>query len=171
MHHQWEFSIHAHSLFHTALSLYKPAKRLADIGCGIRPQNIFPADLTIYVEPYSEYADWLDAHGFHPLVRQTAETFLSKTSPLDCVVLFDVIEHMEKDEGKRALKFAREKAKQVFVFTPHGFQENEGNDKDGKDAWGLGGIEMQRHKSGWYREDFEGWSVFDDGESILAVWG
>ena len=119
-----------------------------------------------------EYADWLEHHGFHPLVRQTAKAFLVKAPPLDCAVLFDVIEHMEKDEGKRVLELAKEKAQQVFVFTPHGFHPNHGNERDdGLDAWGLHGVEMQRHKSGWTAEDFEGWQVFIVGDCLLAVWG
>ena len=132
---------------------------------------MFDADVTIYVEPHPEYADWLEHHGFHPLVRQTAEAFLVKAPPLDCAVLLDVIEHMEKDEGKRVLELAKEKAQQVFVFTPHGFHENHGNDKDGLDAWGLNGVEMQRHKSGWTAEDFDGWHTVVEGGCLLAVWG
>jgi hypothetical protein len=37
------------------------------------------------------------------------------------------------------------------VFTPYGFVSNHYENKDG---WGLRGMEMQEHKSGWIPEDF-----------------
>lgn len=172
LNHQWQISVASHPLFIHALENFNPCQVLADIGCGIRPQNFLTAEKIIRVEPHPEYADWLDAYGFKP-VRKTALQFLQNTDPIDCVVMFDVIEHMTKDEGEKCLALAKEKAKQVFVFTPNGFHENEGNEReDGLDAWGMNGVEMQRHKSGWTPKDFEGWKVITENtESLLAIWG
>ena len=45
--------------------------------------------------------------------------------------------------------------KQIVVFTPLGYLSNH---REGNDAWGLNGQEMQEHKSGWLPEDFgEDW--------------
>lgn len=162
------FREHKHQLFDWAKNLYKPASVLADIGCGIRPQSLFKARKTIYVEPWHEYADWLETHGFVPLVRKTALEFLKEVDPtlLDCIVLLDVIEHMNKDEGLEVLKLSTFLAHQVFVFTPLGFHEN----NDG-DAWGLNGIEVQKHRSGWTPEDFKDWRVSTTDSSLMAVFG
>lgn len=162
----------AHQLFRHALRNFKPCNVLADIGCGIRPQNFLLAHQMIYVEPHPEYADWLEAHGYAP-VRKTALEFLKDTDPVDCVVMFDVLEHMTREDGELCLDLAQEKAKQIFIFTPNGFQPNHGNDReDGLDAWGMNGVWMQEHKSGWTPEDFPDWKVFTENtESLLAIWG
>jgi hypothetical protein len=79
---------------------------------------------------------------------------------VDTVFLVDVIEHLEKEEGRNLLALTEKIArKQVVVFTPLGFMPQ--HHEDGKDAWGLNGADWQEHKSGWLPEDFsEDWQFF-----------
>lgn len=65
----------------------------------------------------------------------------------DAVAMFDFIEHFEKDEAFAVLRRAEEIAtKFVIVMTPTGFVPQ------GPEY----GNEFQRHRSGWFAEDFIG---------------
>lgn len=69
---------------------------------------------------------------------------------VDLVTLLDVIEHFTPEDAASLLDQAeRVAAKRVVVATPRGeFPQ------DGFDAYGLGGEELQRHRSAWQPEDF-----------------
>lgn len=126
-----------------------------DVGAGIRPQTIVRADQIFCIEPYGPYADVLCENGYNVMVA-TAELGLQHIPQADTVVMIDVIEHMEKNEGLRVLARAREIAAQVVVFTPLGFIEQVG------DAWGMGGDIWQRHRSGWMPDEFADCTVLID---------
>lgn len=135
-----------------------------DIGAGIRPFAWYKPRLHICVEPFGPYCDMLSRHPQYSVFRGTAEQALSVLKA-DCVLMLDVLEHMEKDAALRVLEMAKRAAlRQVVVYTPEGFKYQEG------DAWGLGGDEWQRHRSGWIPMDFEGWSIEREGASFFAVW-
>jgi hypothetical protein len=146
-----------------------------DIGCGIMPQNFIVPLLHICCEPYDEYLDYLsrkiklpENKGRDYLVLKMGWQDVVKYFPLksvDTIFLVDVIEHLDKDEGKKLLLATQEIARhQVVVFTPLGFMPQEHH--DGIDAWGLSGAAWQEHKSGWLPEDFEGdgWKFFASKE-------
>lgn len=57
------------------------------------------------------------------------------------VLLLDVIEHLEEDDGLRALAWCRSRGP-VILATPHGFMAQDGGEYD-------------RHRSGWYPEQLE----------------
>lgn len=152
-------------LVSAAMQAMKPAEVLLDIGCGIVPQNYVRPRVHICCEPYGEYVEHLqkkiadmaqkDRHyvvvnmGWHEAVRYFPE------KSVDTVILVDVIEHLEKEEGRKLLQATEKVARrQVIVFTPLGFMPQ--HHGDGKDAWGLNGGDWQEHKSGWMPEDFQG---------------
>jgi len=63
-----------------------------------------------------------------------------KPGSFECVVAFDLIEHLEKSEGLRLLDdMERIASRKVVVFTPNGFLPQ----------GALGGNEHQIHRSGW----------------------
>jgi hypothetical protein len=68
---------------------------------------------------------------------------------VDLVTLIDVIEHFEREEAIELLRQAKAVAgRRVVLFTPRGVFP-----QDGHDAFGLGGEELQRHRSTWEPED------------------
>ncbi|AFB21253.1 methyltransferase domain-containing protein [Rickettsia canadensis] len=150
-------------IFHTKIKEFiSSVSSIMDIGCGIRPQQYIVPDLLICVEPYQGYAEILKKNlsGTNsiiiPLDAKTALTTFSDKS-IDSIFLIDVIEHMPKEIGKEVLiECIRVARKQIIVFTPLGFMPQEVHDTDG---WNLHGGEWQEHKSGWYPEDFPGWSI------------
>lgn len=131
-----------------------------DIGCGIKPQTFFVPRVHICIEPFKQYRDVIK-----PLFpNETHFIFLKKDAleaiktlddnSVDTVFVIDLIEHLEKENGKLLLEEAdRVARKQIIVFTPLGFYPMHYK-KGENDAWGLDGIEMQEHKSGWLPEDF-----------------
>lgn len=138
-----------------------PARMLVDVGAGMRPATWHPAEHHICVEPCSAYADALAANGFS-VIRARAVDALAEFRAADRVLMLDVIEHMDREEGARALALAAGVARHVLVYTPYGFVEQT------NDAWGMGQHEWQRHRSGWMPEDFPGWRIFRAREGFAA---
>lgn len=151
-----------------------------DIGCGIVPQNYIKPDVHICCEPCLEYVEHLQRFIATTEPRDRSYVILSigweeavRAFPfksVDTVFLLDVIEHLEKDVGKRLLVATENLArKQVVIFTPLGFMPQ--HHDDGKDAWGLNGGNWQEHKSGWTPEDFVGdeWRFFASNDFHSAA--
>jgi len=132
-----------------------------DIGPGIRPQTLVPGMVHVCVEPYRPYAESLSRE--HPgcvVLNCTWGQAMKLLPPgsVDTVVMLDVIEHLEKDEGARLLEETVRLARsQVVVYTPLGFMRQ--GDNEVKDAWGMDGVDWQVHRSGWSPEDFPGWDI------------
>ncbi|MBI5247360.1 MAG: methyltransferase domain-containing protein [Elusimicrobia bacterium] len=143
----------------------KKTEVVLDIGCGIMPMNHFRPKLHLLVEPWKEYSDILASRhagdksvviiraGALEALRQLAD------NSVDSIFLLDVIEHLEKEEGRLVvIESERVAREQIVIFTPLGFmpQHMEGGQADG---WGLGGGAVQEHRSGWEPEDFStAWS-------------
>ena len=145
----------------------KETEVVADIGCGIVPMNYFRPKLHLMVEPWLEYSDILAyRHSGDKsviIIRAGALEALRQLgdNSVDSIFLLDVIEHLEKEEGRMVIieseRVARE---QIMIFTPLGYmpQHMERNQADG---WGLGGSTVQEHRSGWEPEDFSAaWSFY-----------
>ena len=152
--------VRASELITEAVSRLTPTPTVLDIGCGIRPQNFVAACTRICCEPYGEYVERLRANPSLVVIQATWQQVVDVFPPesVDTVLLVDVIEHLDKEVGAELLAKTVQIARhQVVVFTPLGFMPQE--HPDGKDAWGLGGGDWQRHRSGWLPEDFPGWDV------------
>lgn len=145
----------------------KETEVVVDIGCGIVPMSYFRPKLHFMVEPWQEYSDILTYRHTGDksviVIRAGALEALHQlgTNSVDSIFLLDVIEHLEKEEGRKVLieseRVARE---QIVIFTPLGYmpQHMEGSQADG---WGLGGCSVQEHRSGWDPEDFgAAWSFY-----------
>lgn len=153
----------------------KPADVLLDIGAGIRPYTQIECKRHICVEPHKEYADILMRSGYEVL-NLTALDALTTLTGFDTVLLLDVIEHMDKEEGKEVIRLAKEKARQVAVFTPLGFMKQSFEEGE-KDPWGYSGMHWQTHRSGWMPGEFKGWRVYVDENfhksgygAFTAIW-
>ena len=79
--------------------------------------------------------------------RPTARHALLPPEPerYDLALLVDVIEHLEKAEGRALLDRLTARARRVLVTTPLGFRRQE-----------IPGQPYETHRSGWYPWDFWG---------------
>jgi hypothetical protein len=114
------------------------------------------------------------------VVNQDAIGFLNSLpdSSFDAIVLTDVIEHLDKNDGLELIKeVERVSSSTVAIFTPLGFMPQ--HFSSAEDAWGFSEVELQTHRSGWLPEDFGSEWIFhiverchlaDDGEEFGAMW-
>src|SRR5262245_39457280 len=153
-------------LWPAAMSQVADADVVLDIGCGIRPQSMVVPEVHLCCEAHDEYVRVLRKLAQEDKRFVVAHATADQLVPLladesvDSVFLLDVIEHIEKEEGKRLLvQCERVARRQIIVFTPLGFvgQEYGGNDRD---AWRMNGGYWQTHRSGWTPDDFDGtWQI------------
>lgn len=153
-----------------------------DVGCGPGTYfNLLPAHVrTRYaIDAFSLYLTKIES-GIRMLGRaeDLLPTFADES--VDVVYALDFIEHLDKDAGVQVLlEMRRIAAHAVVIFTPHGFQAQEG------DVLGQGADHWQTHRSGWWPADFESrgftvdvWPDFDYGKgagitgepAIWATW-
>ena len=161
------------------------SQRLLELGPGIRPIVLqFPPSLRVLVEPSTEYCQVLSrilgSRENIVVVNQDAITFLKSIpdASFDAVVLTDVIEHLEKNEGLLLIReLERVSSSIVGIFTPLGFMPQHFSSK--QDTWGFEEAELQTHRSGWLPMDFgndwkfhivEKGHTSDDGEEFGAMW-
>lgn len=137
-----------------------------DIGCGIHPMNYFRPSLHILIEPWKEYADIIQYRykdDKSVLILNSDGLIIEKFADksVDSIFLLDVIEHIEKETGKKILAQCERIARQqIIIFTPYGFMPQH-VDHETKDAWGLSGNSVQEHISGWTPKDFDSeWKHF-----------
>lgn len=162
-------------LFRDAMTHIKAVHDVLDIGPGIRPQSLVPCNEQICVEPHGEYADALRESGYRVIQAPAPGAFTLFDDCVDTVVLLDVIEHMDKGDGRETIRQSCERARQqVVIFTPFGFMKQSGGDKS--DAWGMNGQRWQEHRSGWVPSEFIGWKIFADSRfaeghaAFMAIW-
>ncbi|WP_407357228.1 hypothetical protein [Methanolobus sp. WCC5] len=158
--------IPSEKLYKTAKKKLKRANTVLDIGCGINPQSLVKAKINICCEPFNQYVKVLQdklKNKKNYVVMNVGWNQVVKIFPpksIDTILLVDVIEHLEKEEGRELLKATELVAsQQIAIFTPLGFLPQE--HPDGKDIWGYDGGSYQEHKSGWLPEDFdESWDLY-----------
>lgn len=140
-------------------------KVVLDIGCGVRPFGLVRFNSHVCLEPFSPYATTLAKRfpsntGIMPIMALAPDDlwrFPDKS--VDSVFLLDVIEHMDKEVGKKVLLEAKRISKKAsHVFTPLGFMEQHVSKSD-LDEWGYEGNSLQTHLSGWDLEDFSDYEV------------
>ncbi len=139
-----------------------------DIGCGIRPQEYIKPRIHVCCDPFQQYIEHLqdkvkdEKSKQYVFIKAEWSEVINMFPPksVDTVFLLDVIEHVEKEQGKRLLTVSETIARrQIVIFTPLGFVPQ--NSPDGKDAWGFDGGKWQEHKSGWLPEDFDdSWDIY-----------
>ncbi len=150
---------------------------LLDVGCGVRPEIFFEPVVHICVEPFKQYRDIIKPYfpnkSYAIFIKTDALTAIRNfdDNSVDSVFMFDLIEHLDKNDGLELIKEAdRVARKQIVIFTPLGFYPMSFPEKT-KDAWGLNGNAVQEHKSGWTPSDFDKtWNFYickDCHESFL----
>ncbi len=147
--------------FPALAAVVKPVGTVIDVGAGLRPALWQPAERRVCIEPCPAYADVLAENGFE-VVRKTAVEGLSSVKSADLILMLDVIEHMERNQGELAVWLAERRAVNILIYTPNGFVEQKA------DAWGMGQDTWQTHRSGWTPADFPGWQIFEREEGFAA---
>ena len=83
---------------------------------------------------------------------------------VDSAYMCDVIEHIDRDIAEKCLEqLMRIVKQQIILFTPLGYMAQDPDEANANtDPWGMGGMEWQKHRSGWTPDDFpsqDGWTV------------
>jgi SAM-dependent methyltransferase len=135
-----------------------------DIGCGPSPYltKINKYDFVCGVDAFFKVCDNIRKNKIYDQVINAQVPFIPiKNKSFDAVVLFQVIEHLQKNEGYNLIQQVEEIANKVIVITtPNGFVDQETYDNN----------PFQQHKSGWDIDDFRklGYSVYGlEGLKIL----
>lgn len=155
-----------------AHSLERPAGLLecdvvADIGAGVRPMQWYKPKVHLCVEPSEVYSERLRKAGYEVIQVRAAE-YLEDAEDVDQILMLDVIEHMDRNEGLLCLELAMRVpgVHQIVVYTPNGLRRQD------RDEWNLGEHELQKHRSGFTEDDFPGWEcrLRSRGRGLWAVW-
>lgn len=126
-------------------------RRLVDMGCGIRPCPVFPAEEWLLVEPHGEYVEVLRREVRDAVIIQGEVEALASIPRSDTtVLLLDVIEHLDRPRGEKTLDLLAE-FDHAVIFTPLGWYEQGDQNPD---AWGMNGGYWQKHRSAWEPQDF-----------------
>lgn len=134
-------------------TLAQDCHSVLDVGTGMMQSLVdVPCPVKIGLDahqPYLERRRVRDAVPIHASAMDIEQLFVP--GAVDLIQLIDVIEHFEPADADTLLgQVTRTAARRVVLFTPRGdFPQEE------FDATGLGGEELQRHRSTWEPEDLE----------------
>jgi SAM-dependent methyltransferase len=129
-----------------------------DVGCGKNSplakvkKHFYSVGVDLFKESIQK-SKKLHIHDEYILCDVTKLDTKIKQKSYDAVIALDLIEHLNKDEGKRLLQSVEKIAKKkVIIMTPNGFYKQEPYEKN----------PYQIHKSGWSTSDFAslGYTVY-----------
>jgi len=136
---------------------------LLDVGCGeSSPIQHFAREIPqrIGVDAHAPSIELSRQRGIHNDYRVMDILAIGKSfgaRSVDCVVVLDVIEHLEKSDGHRLLNLIETIArKRVVVYTPNGFLPQPPETRN----------EWQLHRSGWTAPEMR-----DRGYRIIGIGG
>lgn len=127
---------------------------LLDVGTGdMRSLEFSPCRNRVGVEAHRPYLDNRAVRGPVPINADAKELGrLFVNDAVDLVTMLDVIEHLDPEDASSVLdQIEAIAAKRVVIATPRGFFKQDAHDIF---EMGLGGEELQAHRSGWEVEDF-----------------
>lgn len=153
-------------------------RTLIDVGCndGLYIKKLRNWRTDLFIHGVDAYFPALRESGADVLWHGKLPGILGHCATLnyDVAICLDVIEHLSKEDGLRLKHFLQAIATVSIVFTPLGFQEQDGeafNDPEQRD--------LMRHRSGWTEADFadadwqtEVWPNFNYGNGKVgnALW-
>ncbi|MEE8484918.1 MAG: class I SAM-dependent methyltransferase [Nitrospinota bacterium] len=124
---------------------------LLDVGCGTCSpiesfsKKIFCVGLDIH-QPSVEKSKAKNIHNEYRILDVMEIERHFKPASFECVLALEIIEHMEKEDGRKLLEMAERIAeKRVVIYTPNGFLKQDEYDDN---PW-------QVHKSGWTVKDMQ----------------
>jgi 2-polyprenyl-3-methyl-5-hydroxy-6-metoxy-1,4-benzoquinol methylase len=147
------------SYLHALTKAVGDCETLLDVGCGAYSplQSLRRKPYCTGVDAFEPSIKASRSKGIHDEYRQLNILELENNfeeNSYDCVLLNDVIEHLEKEDGLKLIRMLEKIAKKhVIIFTPNGFVPQEP----------FEGNPWQEHKSGW--------SVKEMQDHGYKVWG
>ncbi len=132
-------------------NLASGSRSVLDVGTGLMHSLAdLPCPVKIGLEahrPYLEHRRVPEAVPVNASALELEAIFVQGS--VDLVSMIDVLEHFEPADAASVLRQAESVAhRRVVLFTPRGHFPQEGHD-----AFGLGGEELQQHRSQWEPED------------------
>jgi SAM-dependent methyltransferase len=113
-----------------------------DLGCGYNsPVQYLDVRYSLGVELFEPYLNESRSKSLHSEYRQADIREVSfEDDSFDAVILLEVLEHLDKDEGLKLIANMRRWArKKVIITVPNGFVWQDGYDDN----------ELQEHKANW----------------------
>jgi hypothetical protein len=129
-------------------------RSVLDVGTGLMHSlEDLPCPVKVGLDahrPYLEHRRLANAVPVNASAIELERVFVPNA--LDLVTMIDVLEHFERSDAVDVLRQAESVARRrVVLFTPRGNFPQEGHD-----AFGMGGEELQRHRSQWEPADLTG---------------
>jgi hypothetical protein len=137
-------------------------RSVLDLGCGVmRPLTWLRCPVKIGLDLHRPALEERQDEQAIPVNAAAADLGqLFVPGAVELVTMFDFIEHLEREDALRLLGEAeRVASRRVVLFTPRGFFP-----QGEFDFQGLGGEELQRHRSGWEVDD-----LTDLGYNVLVL--
>jgi hypothetical protein len=134
-------------------SLARDCHSVLDVGTGLMQSLVdVPCRVRIGLDAHRPYLERRRDRQAVPINASAVDLErLFVANAVDLVQLIDVIEHFEPEDADVLLRQATTvAARRVVLFTPRGHFP-----QAGFDATGLGGEELQRHRSAWEPEDLQ----------------
>ncbi len=132
-------------------SLGKGRASILDIGCGTgEPLSFLSGQKGLYVVGVDTFEPYLKGGKqkkvYDDLILGDIRELPIRTKSFDTVLCLNVVEHLEKEEGKRLVKEMQEIAKtRVILLTPNGFIAKPAHN----------GNPCEIHKSAWSPKEFK----------------
>ena len=125
----------------------RPSKTILDIGCG-RNSPILGMNRRAYKIGLDSFLPYLkETRGHDSYIYADARYLPIRDLGVDCSIALDVLEHLQKSDGEKLLEEAeRASNKKIVLTTPNGFSAQD---------FHIDGNPGQKHRSGWYKAEFE----------------
>ena len=112
------------------------------------------------VEIYEKYITDLQRTIYDNVYSEDISEFVKTMGYYDLVYMGDVIEHFEKEEGKKVIEALKKKSKCLIIVTP----------KKVFDQGEVYGNKYETHRSQWVPEDFQGFYVKIFNNNMVVVY-
>lgn len=142
------FNLPFYSYLYELYKSLEECKYILDVGCGIfSPLRFLKGNIyTVGVDGYKPDLDMAKESGTHAEYKLIDALAIDKhfhNKSFDAVVLLDIIEHFNKEQGHELIaKVERVASRRVIIVTPNGFL-------------------LQRRKNGDLQEHLSGWDCND----------